>query len=102
MLRLDKSSPTGLDLLAGVAHLVEGWLASGLSGYVSMEALVLCWDQGFMCGWHLLPRACARVLLRLKGDLERDLDLGWEHCVSIVTTAPLRLTPNALLECFHE
>jgi hypothetical protein len=85
-----------------VARLVEGWLSSGLSGYVSMEALVSSWDQGFICGWHLLARACARVLLKLKVDVERGMEKGWEHCLTVVATAPLRLTPSAMRECFRE
>ena len=32
----------------GVARLVEGWIVSGLSGYVSMDALLASWDQCFI------------------------------------------------------
>ncbi len=32
----------------GVARLVEGWIVSGLSGYVSMDALLVSWDQCFI------------------------------------------------------
>jgi len=60
------------------------------------------WDQAFIGGWHLLPRACARMLLNLKGDFERGIDKGWDHCMSLTISAPLRITPRALRDCFHD
>ena len=86
----------------GIARLIEGWLQSGLSGYVSIEALVLSWDQCFIGGWHLLPRACGRLILKLKDELLRATGAGWQQCVSIMTTSPLKFAPETVLECFAD
>ena len=85
-----------------MARLIEGWLQSGLSGYVSIEALVLSWDQCFIGGWHLLPRACGRLILKLKDELLRATGAGWQQCVSIMTTSPLKFAPETVLECFAD
>jgi len=50
---------------AGMAELVQGWLASGLSGFLSMGCLLLSWDECFIQGWHILVPASVRLVLKV-------------------------------------
>ena len=75
-------------------------IVSGLSGYLSMRALLLSWDQCFIEGWHLLRIACVRLVLKLRSELLRAADKGWQECLSVVASAPLRLSPAAVRACF--
>eukprot|EP00802_Teleaulax_amphioxeia_P009607 Tamp_09627.p1 GENE.Tamp_09627~~Tamp_09627.p1 ORF type:complete len:379 (-),score=78.08 Tamp_09627:365-1501(-) len=84
----------------GLALLLQGWLSSGLSGYLSMRALLLSWDQCFIEGWHLLGPACVRLVLKLRSELLRAADKGWQECLAVMASAPLRLSPAAVRACF--
>ena len=65
-----------------------------------MRALLLSWDQCFIEGWHLLGPACARLVLKLRSELLRAADKGWQECVAVVASASLRLSPAAVRACF--
>ena len=48
--------------------------------------------QCFIGGWHLLPRACAQLLLKLKGELLRSVDKDWVACLSVVGSGVYRVS----------
>ena len=111
---------------AGMAELVQGWLSSGLSGFLSMGCLLLSWDQCFIQGWHILVPASVRLVLKvhirrsplcrnysiytraltlqdvceLRHELQRAAKTGWNECMAVASSAPLHLSSAAVRECF--
>jgi len=80
----------------GVALLFEPWLDTGLAGYLGMQPLCWCWDQCFLKGWHILPRLCIGLALRLSVELRRCST--WEACESVVRNGLARVHIHQLQE----